>query len=736
MEVNNVAVLWGRLLALVAIIAGVTAFFVSGGIDKMHTETQKKNRLADQSSPYLLQHADNPVDWYPWGEEAFVKALQEDRPVFLSIGYSTCHWCHVMEHESFEDPEVAELMNEAFVCIKVDREERPDVDDVYMQVCQMMTGSGGWPLTIIMTPEKKPFFAGTYIPKNNRQDRLGMIELTGMVKEMWANDREKILNTSQTITDALDNLAAGTSGQVLSIIDLKKTCHLLRQQFDTHYGGFGMAPKFPMPHYLTFLLRYWHHSNEPEVLEIVEKTLQAMRQGGIYDHVGFGFHRYATDHKWLLPHFEKMLYDQALISNAYIETFQATGKREYAETAREIFTYIMRDMSDPQGGFYTAEDADSEGEEGKFYVWSYQELKALLTPADLRTVQIVYNVKENGNFVDEATGRGTGLNILHLTRTLSEFAEELEMPKEQLLEKLEVIRKTLFDVREKRVHPLKDTKILTDWNGLMIASLAKGGRVLGEEEYTRAAEEAANYLLSTMKNADGLLLHVKRGELDPVPGYLDDYAFFIHGLLELYESTFNVKYFAEAIALTETVIANFSGDTPPCGFYSTSKDSEQILIRRKESYDGAVPAGNSLMMLNLLRLSRLTGRVEWEDKAMAIALDFSDLVKKHPAGFAQLQNAVFFVEGPSYEIVIVGDPETEATDDIIHSLYRKYLPNKVVMLKTTRPQKDGRLEMYVPYIKDYDAVNGKATVYVCRDFACQQPVNNAYAMWEMINKIK
>ncbi|MFW9897596.1 MAG: thioredoxin domain-containing protein, partial [Candidatus Thorarchaeota archaeon] len=449
----------------------------------INSEVDTKNHLSNEKSPYLIQHSNNPVDWYPWGEEAFNKAKREDKPIFLSIGYSTCHWCHVMAHESFENYEVADLMNEVFVSIKVDREERPDIDKIYMTVCQMMTGSGGWPLTIIMTPDKKPFFAGTYFPKTTRFGRIGLIDLSNRIKILWNNQRVEIMNSANQITFNLTNIDQESPGEKLSEYSLKKAYDMLSKQYDEINGGFGNRPKFPTPHNLIFLLRYWKRTGEKKALDMVKGTLQAMRNGGIYDHIGFGFHRYSTDSSWLVPHFEKMLYDQALIAIAYIEAYQATKNPKYKQTAQEIFTYVIRDMRSLEGGFYSAEDADSEGEEGKFYVWSEQELENILETKELDLIKEIFNINKEGNYLDESTGKRTRKNILHIKRT---YEKDI----------LKSVKSKIFAEREKRIHPHKDDKILTDWNGLMIVALAKGAVAFRDNKYLKVAKKSIDFIFS------------------------------------------------------------------------------------------------------------------------------------------------------------------------------------------------------------------------------------------------
>ncbi|MHA2182914.1 MAG: thioredoxin domain-containing protein, partial [Promethearchaeota archaeon] len=535
----------------------------------------------NEKSPYLQQHANNPVNWHPWGNDAFDKAQKEDKPIFLSIGYSTCHWCHVMAHESFEDDEVAELMNDVFISIKVDREERPDIDKIYMTVCQMMTGSGGWPLTIIMTPDKKPFFSGTYFPKTTRFGRIGLIDLINRIKNLWDNQRSELIDSANQVTFNLRNIDQESPGEKFNEFSLKRTYEMLSKQYDKLNGGFGIRPKFPTPHNLIFLLRYWKRTGEEKALEMVENTLQAMRNGGIYDHIGFGFHRYSTDSSWLVPHFEKMLYDQALIAIAYIEAYQATKNSEYKKTAQDIFTYVIRDMLSPDGGFFSAEDADSEGEEGKFYVWSKNELEDILEKEEYSLISSVFNIEESGNYLEEAVGKKTGNNILHLK----------DSPEKNIPDKLEGIRKKIFNVREKRVHPHKDDKILTDWNGLMITALAKGAVAFQNENYLNIAKKAVDFILLNLYNSNKDLLHRYKDGVSEINGYLTDYSFLIWGLIELYEATFDIFYLKTAIELHQNQIEKF-WDNSIGGFYFTATDSEELLTRQKEIYDGAIPSGN------------------------------------------------------------------------------------------------------------------------------------------------
>lgn len=681
-----------------------------------------RNRLGLEKSPYLLQHADNPVDWYPWGEEAFERAAREDRPVFLSIGYSTCHWCHVMEHESFEDPAVAGLMNETFISIKVDREERPDIDMVYMTVCQMMTGSGGWPLTVLLTPDKKPFFAATYIPRETRFGRAGMLDLIPRVKEVWTSQRAEISAAAGRVVSALQETAARPSGEGLNESVLHSAFQQFSDNFDREHGGFGGAPKFPTPHNLSFLLRYWKRTGNAGALEMVEKSLQAMRNGGIYDQVGFGLHRYSTDSVWLVPHFEKMLYDQAMLTTACVEAFQATGNEEYARTAREVLEYVLRDMTAPGGGFYSAEDADSEGEEGRFYLWTMDEIQSVLSREETKLAIKVFNIHPDGNFAAEAADTRSGGNILYRSETLPETAAGLGISLPSLIEKMETVRRKLFDHREKRVHPLKDDKILTDWNGLMIGAMAKAARALNEDRYARAAGEAAGFILRELRGSDGRLLHRFRDGQAALAASLDDYAFLVHGLLELYEAVFEPGYLETALELTRDMIDRFR-DPAAGGFFFSAGDSESLLVRQKEVYDGAVPSGNSIAMLDLLRLGRLTGSVDFEEKAAATGKAFSTAVSRMPTAHSQLLTALDFALGPSYEIVISsGSEQAGDAGQMLEFLRGRFIPNKVVILR--REGNSAELDRIAPWTAGYTAVNGKTTAYVCRGNQCELPVTD------------
>ena len=691
--------------------------------------SDKQNRLIHEKSPYLLQHASNPVDWYPWGEEAFQAAAEQDKPIFLSIGYSTCHWCHVMEHESFEDDRVAALMNAAFINIKVDREERPDIDDIYMTVCTMMNGNGGWPLTIVMTPEKKPFFAATYIPKETRFNRLGMLELAPRIQKLWQEDRSRILESASKISAALSEAAGTISGSLLGGETMDIAYKQLSESFEDEFGGFSESPKFPTAHNLMFLMRQHRRDPQSNALQMVETTLDNMRLGGIYDHVGFGFYRYSTDKHWLVPHFEKMLYDQAINVMAYTEAFQLTGKAEYRQTVEEVLTYVLRDMTDNNGGFYSAEDADSEGEEGKFYIWSTSEIIDILGEEDGRLYIEIYNLTEDGNFLEESTQRKTGTNIPHLKKTIQKIADEKGMPVAELSKRLEAARQKLFNVREDRIHPLKDDKILTDWNGLMIAAFCKAAQVFDEKAYLEAASGAADFILNTMRDDQGRLMHRYREGEVAISAYLDDYAFFIWGLLELYETAFDVKYLEAALELNEILIKHF-WDTENHGFFFTADDAEALLIRKKEIYDGATPSGNSVAMLNLLRFGRMTGKTTYEETAQQLVEAFSGNIARYPAGYTVLMLGLDFAAGSSFEIVIAGDPAAADTRAMIRALHQPFLPNKVLLLRPA--DTPGPLADIAAYTATMQQLEDKAAAYVCQNFACELPTTDLAKMQQLL----
>ena len=724
------------LLFIVACLSALASLGCSGGSDStdeardtnMKEIPDGQNRLALEMSPYLQQHADNPVDWYPWGEEAFAKARAEDKPIFLSIGYSTCHWCHVMEHESFEDPDIAALMNDAFVNIKVDREERPDIDNIYMTVCQMMTGRGGWPLTILMTPDAEPFWAGTYIPKEDRYGSVGMRSFIPQIKTAWVERRSEVLNASTQVTTRLKDFGTGQAGgQDLTAATLDAGYEQLAQRYDAAQGGFGSSPKFPTPHIILFLLRYWSRTGDEQALKMVEKTLDSMAQGGIYDHVGFGFHRYSTDARWFAPHFEKMLYDQALLIMAYAEGYQAIGKPAYKRIAGEIITYVFRDMTDDKGGFYSAEDADSEGIEGKFYLWSEEQIRALLDGDDAQLVIDVYGTDPSGNFAEEVDAA----NILFLRRSFDIIAAERGVTEAELRARLERIRVVLFDERKKRIHPYKDDKVLTDWNGLMIAALAKAGRAFDDADYTKAAASAAEFIKKNMTRDDELL-HRYRNGVAGIDANADDYAFLIWGLIELYEATFDIEYLQDAVSWNKLFIDRF-WDENNGGLFFTPDDGEELLVRMKEVYDGAVPSGNSVAMLNFIRLGRMTADTDLENRAAAIGRAFHEDVNRGPSAHTLLLSALDFGVGPSYEVIIVGKTGADDTRAMQRALDDVYVPNKVVVLKPTEePTPD--ITRIAEFTKPHRAIDDKATAYVCVNYACDLPTTDINQMVQSLSK--
>ena len=678
------------------------------------------NRLSDEQSPYLLQHANNPVDWYPWGEEAFKKAKELDRPIFLSIGYSTCHWCHVMEHESFEDDSVAKLLNDGFISIKVDREELPEIDHVYMTVCQAMTGGGGWPLTIIMTPAKEPFFAGTYFPKDKRGGRSGLFQILPMITDAWTSKRQDIMTSVGQVKNYLDQLNSKPAGNDFSMELINGAYDQFRNGFDEEYGGFFNAPKFPSPHNLIFLMRYHHSFDNKIALEMATKTLKQMRLGGIYDHIGFGFHRYSTDRHWLVPHFEKMLYDQAMIAMAYTEAYHITGEDIFAQTANEIFTYVLRDMTASEGGFFSAEDADSEGEEGKFYIWTEQEIKDVLGENYGKEFNDIFSITTPGNYKDESSGKQTRLNIPHLKNYNSNGNNNLDSAREKL-----------FNIREKRIHPLKDDKILTDWNGLMIAALAKASIVLNEPGYLDAAEKAAKFVLDSISKGERLLKRYRNG-VAALDAHLDDYAFMAWGLLELYEATFLTKYLSQALDLMNIMVEDFWDDKNG-GFFLGSDQSEKLIVRSKTAYDGAIPSGNSVAVMNMVKLTRITGNTKWAELAEKTMRAFSEDVNRMPIGYTLMLTGFMFDTQNSKEIVIVGDSRNRNTIKFLHTIRTSYAPHKVLLFKDTSVS-ENRLEQLANWTSTQNSINGKPTAYVCKNFACNQPTADIQTALSFINE--
>lgn len=669
------------------------------------------NRLIQEKSPYLLQHAYNLVNWYPWGEEAFAKAKAEDKPIFLSIGYSTCHWCHVMERESFEDEEVARVLNRDFISIKVDREERPDIDSIYMEVCQLMTGHGGWPLTIVMTPEEKPFFAATYLPKTTRSGMAGLIQILDRIIELWDSKREELVDTANQVTNHMATHLDFASNSNIKLDEkvLHNCFDFLVGRFDSQYGGFSSAPKFPTPHNLCFLLRYYVYTSNIEALDMVKTTLKSMYNGGIYDHIGFGFARYATDRKWLIPHFEKMLYDNALLALAFLETYQITKDEFYAKVAREIFTYVMRDMTSNNGGFFSAEDADSEGVEGKFYVWEKAEIIKVLGEDDGEYFCSIYDITDRGNFEGKSIP-----NLIKRNITLGERS------------KLESLGVKLFHYRNQRIHPHKDDKILTAWNGLMIAAFAYGAKVLGEEIYLNTAKKALDFIMSNLRTNEGRLLARYRDGEASYLGYAADYAYLTWGLIELYKASYEPHYLEIALELTDDLIKYF-WDEKNGGLFLYGDDAKKLLIRPKESYDGAIPADNSVALLNFLRLFRLTGRTNLAEKAENILNLFAPSIKEVPLAHTYMLLSILYQQAEGQDIVITGNL-TEAKS-MLNMLNEVYLPFTEVVFKA---KDDKKLENIMPFVKDIKLIDEKTTAYICKNMSCIAPTNSIKELSQML----
>ncbi len=693
-------------------------------------EEAPQNRLIHEQSPYLLQHAYNPVDWHPWGEEAFQKAKESGKPVFLSIGYSACHWCHVMERESFADPLVAKLLNDIFVCIKVDREERPDIDQIYMAAAHVLTGSGGWPLTIFMTPDRKPFFAASYIPRESRYGMTGLLDLIPRISKVWQDQRQELENAGDRVLGALQSAARFPPEEgELSEAVLDEAYETFLRIFDGENGGFGDAPRFPTPHNLIFLLRYAHRTGKEPAYTMVEKTLHAMRRGGIFDQVGWGFHRYSTDVEWFVPHFEKMLYDQALLAMAYTEAYLATGREEFARTARETIAYVLRDMTDPGGGFYSAEDADSEGEEGKFYTWTKAGILEVLGEEDGERFSRIFAVTEPGNYREQPDGKRTGRNILRLRRPLASWAHEFSISEEDLAWFVENARQKLFVARGERVRPAKDDKILTDSNALMIAALAKAARAFDDPGYLAAAEKAAAFVLDNLRGPDGRLLHRYRGGEAGIRATLDDYAFMLWALIEVYEASFSPKYLSVATELSRDLFARY-WDCTHGGFFFTPDDTD-VPIRQKMVYDGAVPSGNSVAMYALFALGRMTANLELEETANRIQHVFADAVQKAPVACPHFLTGFEFMRGPNFEVIITGVLGAEDTNAMVGAIRSHYTPDALVIFRPSG-EEDPDITRVAGFTRDIVAVGERATAYVCTNYACDIPTTDPDEMLRLL----
>ena len=722
--------------------------------DSHSRPSDRANRLAQEKSPYLLQHAFNPVDWVPWGEEAFARARDEDRPIFLSIGYATCHWCHVMERESFEDEDVAALLNRDFVSIKVDREERPDIDGVYMTACQLMTGQGGWPLTIVMTPDKQPFFAGTYFPRESVAGRAGMLDLLPRLAALWRERRADVEAAGASALAAIREVEVrglGSGGGALDEETLRRGFAELRARFDPHQGGFSRAPKFPAPHQLLFLLRWSDRTGDRRGVEMVEKTLVSMRRGGVFDHVGYGFHRYSTDARWLVPHFEKMLYDQALLAMAYTELWQVTGDDAHRTVAREIYEYVARDLTDAEGAFYSAEDADSEGREGAFYVWTRAEFDEVLSEAlgeDAASLaRRAFGIEARGNFADEASGLRTGENILHAGETPAEIAAALGEEAGRVEKRLEEARRVLFEKRKTRERPLLDDKILTDWNGLMIAALARSGLAFGDESLVEAAARAADFILERLRDDEGQLLHRYRDGESAIPAGAADHACLIWGLIELYGATFDPRWLRAARELLDPLLDRF-WDPDRHGVFNVDATQTDVPVRQKELYDGATPSANATTWYVLLRLGRLTGDLELLDRAEALRGALAGPVGGAPSAHTMSLVALDLALGPAQEVVVTGDPDEPGTRRMLAALADRYAPRTAVLFKPADrratapggpvetapggPAADPLAEV-APFTAPHDLLDGKAAAYVCTGFSCRRPTTDVAEMLKQLD---
>jgi uncharacterized protein YyaL (SSP411 family) len=674
------------------------------------------NRLAHETSPYLLQHANNPVDWYPWGDEAIQKARREDRPIFLSIGYSACHWCHVMEHESFESETIARVLNENFVPIKVDREERPDLDQIYMNAVQMLTGHGGWPMSVFLTPELKPFYGGTYWPPHSSRGMLGFDQILAAVLDAWKNRREQALNAAEQLTAELQNVGVVGEGDAgaLDVNLLDSAAGQLRRTFDNTYGGFGQAPKFPHSIDLQLLVRVANRSGQQGPLDMVRLTLDRMAAGGIYDHLGGGFARYSVDARWLVPHFEKMLYDNALLSSAYLDAYLVTGNANYARVLRETLNYVIRDMTSPSGGFYSTEDADSEGHEGLFYTWTPDEIEAVLGEERGATFGRVYDVTDVGNF--------EGRNILNLPKTLEQCASILRREPQELAAELAESREKLFAVREKRVRPARDDKVIVAWNGLMIDAMARAGAALNEPEYVITADEVASFILARIRRGDGRLLHSWRNGHAKLDAYLDDYTGLANALVTLYEANFKERWIDEAVRLMDIVLDKFA-DPAGGGFFYTASDHEQLITRTKELTDSSIPSGNSLAATALLRLGRLLGRSDYLDAAERILAAAVPIMQRAPMAAGQMLLALDSYLGPANELVLVGDMSRDDTKSAIATIHQRYLPRSVVAARdTSTGDPAGAQSTFLNEIfEGKQSPDGQPVLYVCEHFACGAP---------------
>ncbi|HLV64162.1 MAG TPA: thioredoxin domain-containing protein [Polyangiaceae bacterium] len=668
------------------------------------------NRLAREKSPYLLQHANNPVDWYPWGEEALRRAREEDKPIFLSIGYAACHWCHVMERESFENAEVAEVLNRHFVSIKVDREERPDLDDVYMAATVALSGSGGWPMSVFLAPDQRPFFAGTYFPPTDRYGRPGFMTILKRIADLWNNERTALLEQAERLTEHVRDQSEPAMPLPIPPSAIDDAVEALARSYDARHGGFGDAPKFPPHQALALLLRHHVRTGDPRSLEMVRGTLDGMKNGGIYDHVGGGFARYSTDERWLVPHFEKMLYDNAQLAAVYLEAFQVTADTEYERVARETLDYVVREMQGAEGGYFSATDADSEGEEGKFFVFAPDEIEEILGREEAEVFCLYYDITPAGNW--------EGKNVLHTPRPLARVAAELGLEPSRLAERLARSRAAVYAARSQRVPPLLDDKVLTAWNGLMIGAMAEGYRVLRDPRYLESAERAARFVRERLRDSDGGLLRTARGGRAAIPGFLEDYAYFADGLVTLYEAGGDETWLALALELAERIVRDFG--EPDGGFYATSEAHERLITRLREGHDGALPAANAVAARALVRLSKHFERPDLEARAASALNAYGQLVARAPRAFPSTLMVLDFLLAGPVELALVGPPGRADTEALATTIARHFLPSRI--LAPVDPSRPGERP---PLARGKELVNGSAAVYICRNFACERPITSA-----------
>ncbi|HUS38169.1 MAG TPA: thioredoxin domain-containing protein [Pirellulales bacterium] len=670
------------------------------------------NRLAHETSPYLLQHRDNPVDWYPWGAEALDKSKHEHKPIFLSIGYSACHWCHVMEHESFENDQIAELLNENFVAIKVDREERPDLDQIYMNAVQVMTGHGGWPMSVFLTPQLEPFYGGTYWPAQGRGGMPGFDQVLTGVLDAWQNRQEQAVEQANKLTEYLRQAGQSpATDHPLNLAVLQHAEAAVERTFDFTYGGFGGAPKFPHPMILRLLLKMWRRTGRTALLELVELNLEKMSHGGIYDQLGGGFHRYSVDQEWLVPHFEKMLYDNALLSATYLDAFRATGNSDYGRVVRETLDYVLREMQHADGGFFSTQDADSEGVEGKFFVWTADEVRAVLGEEASAVFCRVYDVTDGGNF--------EGKNILNLPKSISICAKLMDRDETSLRADLEDAKRKLFAVRRQRIAPGLDDKVLVCWNGLMIDAMARAGGVLGDSRYRDAAAQAGNFIWQNMRRDDGRLFHTWRNGRATLAAYLDDYASLLNAYVSLYEATFDEHYVDHALELSDVLQKHFL-DRERGGFFFTADDHEQLITRQKDLTDNAVPGGNGLAATGLLRLGKLTGRGELIDMAVGTLHAAAGPMHEYAMATGQLLLALEFHLGPTYELVLAGDSRDQEASSFISDARGQYLPNHVLAFRQSGSDVY-RSPVMDEILESKTAMADGTTLYICENYTCREP---------------